>query len=587
MRTHLAGWYSVVLCSALMATRAYSQTGGAPGISAEEADAKTLLRQAEETLKNAASAEWDVVLETNQGIDKLFPEGRHAYHFQVRGLGRVHWNEEQKSGGKTDRGEAWYEGFTLYQRTPENAAGLESTPMGEDEGLCVRLSMVRGGVVGWNLVHRIIGGLELGKARVFREERVNDRPAVVIDHEFKLGGICGKYQDFPGCRVWLDSERKLVLQREFHLTFKMGEKQVPFVAREVFSNWKLNPELPDAVFHVEGMQPPDPLADLPQDPDQFEVVQTEKALGVKVQSFPAPQGPEGFDELPEAGPEFRFSMTERPPTDEAPAASYESRKCVSAKTPDGLKLEALCGYADHPDRFPSTRENRRHRYGGGSYHPEDVYVGERVGGKLRPSLFFRDIGSHNTAPHALAVDREGRCFLAVADVDIGQDNRFKLYGVISDPKRTKWTEAWIVDHRRALTSSAKPWCVARGKEVHIVWQWDGGREAKESGLYHVVWTPDGFGRKTRVARGAINEADVAVDVKTGRLLVAYSDEGGIFLSSLPMGGGWTKVTALDPSVKGEHPVMVLAPGDGTFIIRGQHEKCSEWVLAPSPAGQER
>lgn len=52
--------------------------------------------------------------------------------------------------------------------------------------------------------------------------------------------------------------------------------------------------------------------------------------------------------------------------------------------------------------------------------PEDVYIGRREAGRIKPTLFFRDVGSHTTAPHYLAIDNRGMVHLAVADVNISQ-----------------------------------------------------------------------------------------------------------------------------------------------------------------------
>src|SRR5262249_3158031 len=149
-------------------------------------------------------------------------------------------------------------------------------------------------------------------------------------------------------------------------------------------------------------------------------------LGFNVSDFPKPQGKDRFDEVAKDAPKFEFQVVLRELTGPEPKASYQQRNSVNSQTHEGTKIEAYCGY-DRDEIAPghgflSTRTNRRHIYGGGEYHPQDVYIGKRVNGKIQASLFFRDVGSHNTAPHALAIDSKDQCHFAVADVDMGQNN---------------------------------------------------------------------------------------------------------------------------------------------------------------------
>jgi len=58
-----------------------------------------------------------------------------------------------------------------------------------------------------------------------------------------------------------------------------------------------------------------------------------------------------------------------------------------------------------------------------------------------------DVGSYDTAPHHLAIDKKGMVHLIVADVNIFQDNRLDLYWAIGDPATGKWTAAWLLDRR--------------------------------------------------------------------------------------------------------------------------------------------
>ncbi len=322
----------------------------------------------------------------------------------------------------------------------------------------------------------------------------------------------------------------------------------------------------------------------------FEATQTQRALGIPVREFPAPQGPAGFDDLPAGAPAFRFSATEQPPSGPTPRASYQTRRVVRTRAPDGSAYEAYCGYDDPMEIVPghgfvSTLANRRHRYGThhrAEYHPLDVFIGKRVGGRLAPLLFFRDVGSHTTAPHHLAFDGRGQCHLTVADVDLYQDNRLHLYWVTGDPAARKWTAAWLID-RRGFTSWSHPWSAAWEEKVHSVWDWcdaSSGRAAPGSGLFYVEWTPRGFGRKARVVPGEVRSWDAAVDPRTGRLLVAFSKEDGVYVASRSDGAVWARATRLNPGVTGNCDVAVEATEGGTFVLRTGSENTKEWVLRP-------
>ena len=216
----------------------------------------------------------------------------------------------------------------------------------------------------------------------------------------------------------------------------------------------------------------------PADDVAFEAAQTAKLLGVAVQNFPAPQGLRGFDELPPKARVFTFTLKPQPRSGPPPPVFFDERKSVTARAPDGTVYEAYCGYDDASEIVPghgfiSNFENRRQWYEnhlGYGYMPQDVYIGKREAGRIRPTLFFRDVGSHTTTPHYLAVDNQGRVHLAVADVNISQDNRLDLYWVIGDPETGKWISAWLVD-RRGFTSWSQPWSAAWADKIHLIWDW--------------------------------------------------------------------------------------------------------------------
>ena len=334
----------------------------------------------------------------------------------------------------------------------------------------------------------------------------------------------------------------------------------------------------------------------PDDSDTaYEAFQTQKLLGVPVKEFPPPQGRTGFDELPAAAPAFKFTVTERPSSGAKPRAWYGDRQKVQARAPDGTLYEAYLGHDDPEEIVPgnrpaSTPENTRQRYGthhGYGYNPQDVFIGRREAGRLRPTLFFRDVGSHTTSPHYLAIDSKGQAHLAVADVNIFQANRLDLYWVVGDPASGRWAEAWLID-RRGFTSWSNPWMGAWGDKVHLLWMWcdvSVHKDAPGMGMFHVEWGPGGFGRKVRVISGVVRELDAAVDPQSGRLLIAFTKEAGgksdgVYVVSRSEGGNWTRPARLHPRIGKDDDASVEAAGGGAFIIRTGPANTREWVLNP-------
>jgi hypothetical protein len=327
----------------------------------------------------------------------------------------------------------------------------------------------------------------------------------------------------------------------------------------------------------------------PQSDSDFEAAQTEKLLGVAVRDFPPPQGVSGLDELGADAPPFRFTVAERRPTGPGPGPSYEPRLSVQARAPDGSVYEALCERNDPklivPFGFVSTPDNTRQLYGthhGYAFSPKDVFVGRREGERLKPVLFFRDVGSHTTAPHHMAVDDRGQVHLAVADVNIFQDNRLDLYWVVGDPASGKWTAAWLID-RRGFTSWSHPWSAAWGDKVHLLWTWcdvSVNKRAPGMGVFHLEWGPGGFGRKVRVASGAVSEWGAAVDPQTGRLLIAFSKDDGVYVTSRPEGGSWTRAARLHARLRKSREVSVEPAAGGAFVVRTGEANTREWLLSP-------
>lgn len=338
--------------------------------------------------------------------------------------------------------------------------------------------------------------------------------------------------------------------------------------------------------------------DRPADDTAFEAAQTAKLLGVPVQSFPSPQGLTGFDELPTNARAFTFTLTEQPRSGPPPPVYFEERKIVTARAPDGTVYEAYCGNDDTSEIVPghgfvSNFENKRQWYEnhlGYGYMPQDVYIGKREAGRIRPTLFFRDVGSHTTAPHHLAIDNQGKVHLAVADVNISQENRLDLYWVIGDPKTGKWNSAWLID-RRGFTSWSHPWSAAWSDKVHLLWDWCDvsiHKGAPGMGAFHVEWTASGFGRKMRIFAGPVRQLDAAVDQASGLLvIVLVRDAGGVYVLSRSADGKWTRPSLLHPSLRGRANVSIEATGSGAFIIKagsdsliGRIDDSKRWLLRP-------
>ena len=338
--------------------------------------------------------------------------------------------------------------------------------------------------------------------------------------------------------------------------------------------------------------------DRPADDAAFEAAQTAKLLGVPLQNFPAPQGLTGFDEIPTNARVFTFTLKAQPRSGPPPRIWFETRKIVEARAPDGTFYEAYCGNDDESEIVPghgfvSNFENRRQWYEnhlGYGYMPQDVYIGKSEAGRIRPTLFFRDVGSHTTAPHYLAIDNQGKAHLAVADVNISQDNRLDLYWVIGDPKTGKWNSAWLVD-RRGFTSWSHPWSAAWSDKVHLIWDWCDvsiHKRAPGMGAFHVEWTANGLGRKTRIFSEPVRQLDAAVDQTSGLLVIVLArDAGGVYVLSRSADGKWTRPSLLHPSLRGGANVSIEAAGSGTFIIKtgsdsliGGVDDSKQWLLRP-------
>ncbi len=241
-------------------------------------DTKDPLGRLEKLLFEARSVQWRADLEVLEG--KEIPglaEGSTSYYFQVQGPSRVHWKITRAADGPSS--ESWYQGLVVYTRGSTPGDSLVSREVGQGEGGCFLGCLIHGGMVGWTAAHHWNIPLAPPEVTAVRRETIDGRDAILVEHNLKLGGICGVYQKFAPVKLWLDPETGLPLRREYALTFRQGEESViPFRAREVYSGWKLDEALPESAFRTEGMKPPEVAADLPRDPDRYEEVQTQRPL---------------------------------------------------------------------------------------------------------------------------------------------------------------------------------------------------------------------------------------------------------------------------------------------------------------------
>jgi len=338
-----------------------------------------------------------------------------------------------------------------------------------------------------------------------------------------------------------------------------------------------------------------------------ERARTEKLLGVKVRDLSTPQAFGDFDDVSNNAPIFNVAaeFVSDVKADEDPISA--ERSSVYATGPDGTVWEAYCGKAGaapvvppdvdfRPDRltrptyvesyngFDSTPENTRQNYDthhGYSFSPLDIYIGKRENGRLATKLFFRDVGSHTTAPHYMAVDSSGDVHLAVADVNTSENNNLDLYWVDGSPLSGKWSAAWLIDHR-GFTSIAQVWNGAWGERVHLLWSWDSGEEKSPAiGLFHIEKDASGFSRKIRIIPRNVSDWSAAIDPNSGRVLVAYSTEDGIFMISKNEDGIWTRPSSIDqPGLRNAH--LHLEPtSNGNFALNvSNNSTVSTWTVHP-------
>ncbi len=310
---------------------------------------------------------------------------------------------------------------------------------------------------------------------------------------------------------------------------------------------------------------------------------TESYLHVKVAEFPTGQGAAGFDILPNTTPISILNVKEQQLSGPDPKPYYETVRSVYAKSPrSGVEYEAFIGWINVGENAPSDKLSRitqryvRQSYGshhGATYYPQSVFIGRREGGLLNPILVFPDVGSHTTAPCAFSIDSQERCHLAVADVNISQDNKFDLYWVIGDLQTGKWINAWLID-KRGFTSSAHPRSVVWGDSIHLLWNWV---EDWDGGLFHVEWTPSGFTRKLCIMDGHITAWDVAIDSRSGLLLVAFTRSDGVYGATKSSDGGWSRPVRIQAD---QVFALSLECRLGIFVLRtGEGKNAREFAIS--------
>jgi hypothetical protein len=311
-------------------------------------------------------------------------------------------------------------------------------------------------------------------------------------------------------------------------------------------------------------------------PDEYELAQTVRLLGVDVRTFPEPQGLAGFDEVQYGDDFFTTKTTERPPSGPDPPYWYKSHPTRRAMHPNGTAYLAYCGHSDDPiiadlNEIGETQHwMRRHIHPNNDYYwPSDVFVGPLTNTRLHPILVFRDVGSHDSAPHSFAIDGRGKCHLMVSDVFVKDNNRHKLYWVIGDLEKKIWEQATLIECERLFTGWARPDSVRLGDSVHLIWSWhplEGpGR------LCYLEWTPRGFGRKIVLTRELGDYSCISVDPQHGLIVVAYSTAGGVFYSLRTDEQSWTRPKLLHEAVNADVRLNVTGIGNSRFAFRVRQE----------------
>lgn len=562
-----------------------SQQPTAPA--AEPKTGNEWIQRIQDSIGQAKFCSWSMSLQVQKGAGGILAPGVHRFHFDLAGPNRVHWTETHPTSGKPVTQESWYEGFILYKRSSLSSEKLEQVEFGEREGDCIARSVAVAGILGWQIVHMTpLGRLPSTEVKIVGEDKLGDRPSVILEHDFTIKGVCGSRVDFPGCRVWVDRGSGRILKRQYAFDLKLGLESVPVDAVETYSDWVANNEIPKGIFHTEGMGPPDPIADLPVDPVEFERLQTEKTLKLKVKNFPEPQGVERF-ETRGGGNELRFRASSRKPQGPKPK-SWTEEDTLEARARDGTLYQVFMGYGNAEVlapgyEFPTSRTDRRHLLRDGVDSPKNLYFGRSTGGKLVPTLFFRDVGPYYLNCH-MALDSKGRCNLSLVDINLEQRDSFKLYSLVGDIDGGKWLDAVLLDQATVKTRYASTRCFALEDRIVITWY----RELEEGngrGLFVVERSHAGFGKKVRLVQAMITAMDTILDPETKRILISYVTADGIFLlSRASPDDPWEGPTPLDPTLPANLEeykrgrVWLQSNAKETFLVRAEFGGLREWQV---------
>jgi len=105
----------------------------------------------------------------------------------------------------------------------------------------------------------------------------------------------------------------------------------------------------------------------------------------------------------------------------------------------------------------------------------------------------------------------------------------------------EWEKIRLLDYRPDHTYSCVSRCAGSAKDLHAVWSWEGARLKKvtvvsdhdfreeretlepheDSGIYYVNIRDNTVSRRTRIARGAVDDFDLAFDPSTGIKVVVF------------------------------------------------------------------
>ena len=93
---------------------------------------------------------------------------------------------------------------------------------------------------------------------------------------------------------------------------------------------------------------------------------------------------------------------------------------------------------------------------------------------------------------------------------------------------------------------------------------------------------DKLGRKTIISEDPGDTFDFAVDPDTGRIVLVFATDRGVFVSCRSQKGEWTKAKVLDPNLDKNHDVAITALGKGEFGVRVKYEESTDFQLRLDP-----